>query len=108
MALSDQLSRLAARAKQAEDRAAAAQSKAKADLEKDVKASREAAQAQAAQLRKNAEADKSAVSEWWKNAQRSWTAHVDAVEQHISERRAEHDLKAAQRNAQSAEDDAAF
>jgi hypothetical protein len=36
MALSDQLTGLAARAKEAEDRAAAAQGKAKADLQADV------------------------------------------------------------------------
>jgi hypothetical protein len=37
MAASDQLSNLRARAKEAEDRVAAAQGKAKADLEQDVK-----------------------------------------------------------------------
>ena len=36
MAVSDQLSKLAARAKEAEDRAAAAQAKATATLEQDV------------------------------------------------------------------------
>ena len=45
MALSDQLSKLAARAKEAEDRAAAAMTKAKAQLEQDVKTARESAQA---------------------------------------------------------------
>ena len=44
MALSDQLTQLAARIKELEDRAAAAQAKAKDDLEQDVKRSRDSAQ----------------------------------------------------------------
>jgi hypothetical protein len=40
MAASDELSKLAARAKEAEDRTAAARSKAKADLERDVETAR--------------------------------------------------------------------
>jgi hypothetical protein len=47
MALSDQLTKLAARAKEVEDRAAAAKAEAKADLEREVKNARESAQAQA-------------------------------------------------------------
>jgi len=45
MALSDQLTGLAARAKEAEERAAAAQGKAKADLQADVETARASAQA---------------------------------------------------------------
>jgi predicted nucleic acid-binding Zn-ribbon protein len=55
VALSDQLTELAARAKDVEDRAAAAQSKAKADLEQDVADARASAQAQAKKLRESAE-----------------------------------------------------
>src|SRR5689334_19225584 len=72
MALSDQLTRLAAKAKEAEDRAAAAKSKAKAELEQDVKEARESAQAQADQLYKNAQTDKETLSAWWSDVQRSW------------------------------------
>jgi hypothetical protein len=108
MALSDQLSKLAAKAKEAEDRAAAAQGKAKADLQKDVKTARDSAQARADQLRKNAETDKGTVSDWWTDVQRSWSEHVATVRQHVDEKRAEHDLDAAQRDAYSAEEDAAF
>ena len=108
MALSDQLSKLAARAKEAEDRSAAAQKKAKADLEQDVKSAREEAQAHADQLRKNAETDKAMLSDWWDDMQRSWNEHLGKVRDNIDQRRAEHDLKTAQRNAESAEEDAAF
>ena len=86
MALSDQLSKLAAKAKEAEDRAAAAQGKAKADLEKDVKTARDSAQARADQLRKNAETDKGTVSDWWTDVQRSWSEHVETVRQHVDEK----------------------
>ena len=108
MALSDQLTKLAARAKEAEDRAGAAKTKARAQLEQDVKTSRDAAQAQANQLRKTAEANKGKISEWWDGVQKSWNDHVDTVRQNIEEKRAEHDLNAAQRDADNAEDDAAF
>jgi hypothetical protein len=108
MALSDQLTKLAAKAKEAEDRAAAAKTKAKAELEQDVKAARESAQAQADQLHKNAQTDKEILSAWWDDMQRSWHQHLDAVRKHVDERRATHDLKTAQRNADSAEEDAAF
>ena len=51
MALSDQLSRLSARVKELEDRAAAAQQKARTDLEQDVERAKEASKANAAALR---------------------------------------------------------
>ena len=54
MTLSEQLTKLAAKAKEAEDRATAAKTKAKAELEQDVKQARKSAQAQADQLHKNA------------------------------------------------------
>ena len=108
MALSDQLTQLAARAKEAEDRAVAAKTKARAELEQDVKTAREASQAQADQLRKTAEANKGKISEWWDGVQKSWNDHIATVRQKIDEKRAEHDLNVAQRDADNAEDDAAF
>ena len=101
MAVSDQLTKLAARAKEAEDHAAAAQSKASADLEKDVEAARTSAQAQADKLRATAEEKKGKLSVWWYDVQRSWDEHIES-------RRAEHDLERAQMNADNAEDDASF
>ena len=58
MALSDELTKLAARAKEAEDHAAAARGKAKADLQADVETARASSQAEAKKLRESAEADK--------------------------------------------------
>ena len=53
MALSDQLADLAARAKNAQERAAAAQGKAKADVEADVEKARASAQERAKKLRES-------------------------------------------------------
>jgi Cu/Ag efflux pump CusA len=108
MALSDQLTTLAARTKLLEDRAAAAKSKAKLDLEQDVKRARESAQAQADGLRQNVEANRGRISGWWDNLQRSWNEHLTAVRQDIGEKRAAQDLKKAQRIADQAEADAEF
>ena len=62
MALSDQLTELAARAKAAEDRAGAVQGKAKADVQADVEQARTSAQDRAKKLRESAEANKNKLS----------------------------------------------
>jgi hypothetical protein len=108
MALSDQLSKLSIRAKQVEDRAAAAQGKAKADLEQEVKEARESAQAQGDSLRQAAESGKGKLSVWWESVQRSWNEHLAAVRKSMEDRKAEHDLTTAQKVADQAEDDAGF
>ena len=108
MAVSDQLNQLATRTKELEDRAAAARGKSKADLEKEVEAARQAAQAQGENLRQRAEARKGKISAWWDSVQRSWNDHLAAVRTDFEDRRSAHDLKAAQRKADNAEDDAAF
>lgn len=108
MAVSDQLNRLAARAKELEDREAAARSKSKAELQQDVEAARASAQAQADALRKSAAESKGQVSAWWDSVQHSWSDHVAAVRQNVDEHRAAHDLKSAQKAADRAEDDALF
>src|SRR5262245_211747 len=97
MALSDQLAKLAARTKKAEDRAAAAQQKAKADLEQEVTTAREAAQAQSEELRKSAEATKGKVSAWWDSVEKAWNDHLAAVHKHVEERKAAIDKKVAER-----------
>jgi len=108
MALSDQLTQLANRAKELEDRVAASTAKSKADLQQDVKNAREAAQSQGDALRKSAEDSKGKISAWWDSVQRSWNDHLAAVRDNIDEKRSEHDQKTAQRAADSAEEDATF
>jgi hypothetical protein len=108
MALSDQLSDLSARVKQLEDRAAAAKTKTKSDLQQDVKDARESAQAQGEKLRESAEASKGRVSDWWENIQSAWSKHLKAVQKNFDDKKAAHDLKSAQKAAERADDDAAF
>jgi len=108
MALSEQLTRLADRAKETEDRYAAAQAKAKVNLEQDVKEARESAQEQADALDTAIDQGKDKVSAWWTNVQRSWNEQMADMHRDIDEKRATHDLKAAQRRADSAEEDAGF
>jgi hypothetical protein len=108
MALSDQLAKLAARAKQAEERAAAAQQKARTDLESDVSAARASAEAQGEKLRETAAAGEEKVSGRWNELQQSWNAHIAAVREDIDERQAKHDRAQAQRDAETAEDDAQY
>jgi hypothetical protein len=108
MTLSNQLSDLAARAKQLEDRATAARQKGRAELEADVKKAQESAQAQGNALRTRAEANKGKISAWSDNLQNSWNDHLKAVRNTADDRRAAHDLKSRQRAAQRAGDDAEF
>jgi hypothetical protein len=105
---SDQLSKLAARAKEAEDHAAAARAKAKTDLEQDVETARASAQAQAETLREKADASKGDISDWWSDIQSNWNQHIAVVHANVESKRAEHDLAKAERNAEIAEDDAMF
>ena len=65
MTASDELSKLSARAKEAEDHAAAARTKARDELEQDVKSARASAQAQAENLSHRAARHKGRISEWW-------------------------------------------
>ena len=108
MGASDQLSKLASRAKEAQDHATAEQAKAKADLEKDVETERASAQTQAENLREKADASKGDISDWWSDVQSNWNQHIAVVHANVESKRAEHDRAKAQRNAEIAEDDAAF
>jgi hypothetical protein len=102
MTLSDELSRLAARTKELEDRAAAAHQKARADLEHDVAAAREESKANAEALRESVDTDAAEVSAWWTDLGRSWDQHLAKMRDHIDKKAAQHDLKAAQRAADEA------
>jgi hypothetical protein len=108
MALSDQLTDLAARAKKLEDHAAAAKAKSKADLQQDVKSARESAQAQGDALKSNAERNKDKLSAWWFNVQHAWNKHLADIRKNVDGKKAAHDLKSAQKAAERADDDASF
>ena len=108
MAFSEQLSRLAARTKELEERAEAAEHKAQADLEHDVATAREKSKEDAEALRKSVDESAAEVSAWWTDLGRSWDDHVSKMRDHVDEKRAEHDLAAAQRDSQDADDYASY
>src|SRR6516162_10612918 len=108
VALSDQLNDLVAKTKQVEDRVAAARQKTKAELEADVDNARESSKAQADALHAKAEASKGKISAWWDKLERSWHEHVTAVRKGVEDRKAAHDVSAAQRAAEKADDDASY
>ena len=71
MTLSDDLSKLAARAKAAEDRFAAAQQDAHAKLQQDVQNARKSLHKNTDQLREAAEANQGKVAAWRSGVQKS-------------------------------------
>jgi hypothetical protein len=108
MAFSDQLAKLTARAKYAETRATEANDKAKAELEQDVSAARDAANEQAERLRATADASEEKISDGWSAVQSAWADHVAAVRSKLDGVKAEHKRDEAERRAENAEDDALF
>ncbi len=91
MALSDELYKLTTRAQQAEIRAAAARQKTRAELEREVSSARATVGTAEAKLTSR-----------WAELQQSWDAHVAKVREALDSRRAEHDVKRAQRRAEDA------
>jgi hypothetical protein len=108
MALSDQLTKLAAQTREFEDNASKAQSKSEADLRASVAKAHAFAQAQGDMLRKRANASKADISSWWEDVQRSWNDHLSAVRKDVEHRHAVHDVHSAKKQADRADDDAAF
>jgi hypothetical protein len=108
MAVSDDLTKLAARAKEAEERVAAAREKSKADLEADLEYARGVGEEEAKGLRETAEEGKGRISDRWNDVQEAWNQAIAKVREDVDARKAEHDLHKAQRGAERAEDDARF
>ena len=106
MAASDELARLTARAKEAEDHAAAAKAEAKSQLEQALNTSRENAETQADKLRTDAEARAGEASDRWKEIQLSWNEHLQKMRQDMDQRKATLDSAVAQDKADQAEFDA--
>jgi hypothetical protein len=106
--LADELTKLAARAQEAEARAKAARDETRADLEQDLDSARASAQAQADRLRAAAEESRGNISAWWAGVQKSWDERAAQVREHVESKKAEHDVRAAQRKADTAEADATF
>lgn len=108
MAQSDDLTRLATRAKEAQTRVAKVREEARADLEQDVASARKSAQEQADKLRHSAEQSKAGISGRLSDVQRSWNEHISRVREDLEDKRAKHDVHVAQRRADDAEAYASF
>jgi hypothetical protein len=108
MAVSDQLAKLAIRAKQAEEHAAEAQVKQKAELQQEVETARASAQTQADKLRENADAEQGKVSASWNDAQEAWSRHIASAHEKLVAKKAGIDATRAERNADDAETEALF
>jgi hypothetical protein len=108
MALSDDLSKLAVRAKEAEEHVAAAREKALAELEADRDAARAVSEQEAEALREMAEEAKGQVSDWWKGVQKGWNERIAKVRENIESKKTALDLHDAQLRADWAEQDARF
>jgi hypothetical protein len=108
MAPRDDVSRLSARAKEAEEHAADAATKGRAELEERVASARAAAKAQAEKLQQMADEHKGKLSAWWHDLQRSWNEHTAKMRADFDAKRAEHDVEKAERRAERAETDAAY
>jgi hypothetical protein len=106
MAASDALTKLAARAKAAEDQVTAARKQARSDVQKQVATARDNAQRTADDLQAESNAAAVGVSQWWTEVQGNWSTHVANVRHDVETRKAERDSRKLQHRADVAESDA--
>ena len=106
MAVSDELSKLAARATEAEDRVRAAGKKAKDGLEEDLDFTRSAVEKQNKVLHELVSEEKGRISDHWSDLEAAWNGIVTKVREDVESRKAQHDRHEAERKADWAEDDA--
>ena len=76
MAASEDLKKLSARARVAEDHAAAAKDQARAELEQSITNVRDSAEAEAQKLQAKTQAAGQRASDDWEDVQNSWNAHL--------------------------------
>jgi vacuolar-type H+-ATPase subunit H len=77
MALSDSLSELAHRAKEAEDRARAASAEAKDKVRQRADEASDSARQKADELKQRSDAARQGTSDRWDEVHRNWAKHVD-------------------------------
>ena len=104
MALSDQLTDLAARTKRLEDTAADTQAKNRAKLEQDREKLHTQVTNEAKQMQKSADEARSSADAWWANVATQIEMRRADLRSKIDERRAERQVDKANRNADDAED----
>jgi hypothetical protein len=103
---SEQLYKLADRAKQSEENIERAKDKSRADLRSQVERARESSQQRAAELKGDAGAAKVKASTRWGDMQKDWNQHIAKIRADVDDRKAEHDVERAEHRADDAEDDA--
>ena len=108
MALSDALSTMSAQAKEAEDEFRSAQGAQRANLEAQITRARTSAEQTRDALQNRGDETKSEVSSSWRELQQQWELQVQKVRTNLAEKREEHDVKFAAKQADVAEADAAF
>jgi len=107
MAASDEMMKLASRAKVAEDHVKAAQSQARSDIEAQVTRARTNAEKKAQSLQAQSATADAEVSAWWSDVQRDWSDHITQVRADVKGRKAERDKKRLVHRAETAERNAA-
>ena len=108
MALSDGLTDLAEKAREAEENTRDAKAKSQAELQQKLAATKEAADKQADELRAQREQARGVGANEWDALQQSWNDHVDRIRAKIDERKAEHDQNKAEAEAEDSENYAAY
>ncbi|MEA2292551.1 MAG: hypothetical protein QOE86_190 [Solirubrobacteraceae bacterium] len=106
MSASEQLYKLADRAKQSEENIERAKEKSQADLRSQVQQARQSSQQRAAELKGDAGVAKAKASTWWGDVQEDWNQHIAKIRANVDDRKADLDVKHAEHRADSAEDDA--
>jgi hypothetical protein len=106
MSGSDQLSKLATQAKQAEDNIGRAKDETQAELQTRVNRVKESSEKQAAAFKASTGGAKAKASQRWEDVQQSWNAHIAEIREHGDGAKAEHDVKRAEHRAERREDNA--
>jgi hypothetical protein len=103
---SEQLDKLADRAKRSEENIAHAREEGQAELKARVQQARESSEKHAAELKSGASGAKAKASKWWTDVQDDWNKHIDKIRKDVDNRKDEHDVKRAEHRAEHREDDA--
>ena len=103
---SEQLDKLADRAKQSEENIEHAKEEGQAELKARVQRAREVSEKHAAELKSGTTGTKAKASKWWTDVQDDWNKHIDKIRKDVDNRKEEHDVKRAEHRAEHREDDA--
>src|ERR1700722_1259374 len=106
MAASDRFTKLGEQLDQAQSNVEAGAAEDRAKLKARVDAARNSADDRAAQMRAKAQKTSEQADGQWHEIQSNWDAHIQRVRQRIEDRKAERDVKHAEREADRAEADA--